>query len=396
MIGVSQEITVRKAAEELLRNANELLEQRVQKRTAELDMAKAKLDAIIKSSPDRIAAIDPSFRFITFNEEYRLAIRDVYGVELVLGATIDDVMPPERAANTREIWSRALNGESFTIDIEREVAGKLLRFETRFHPIRDAEGRIIGASQNSRDVTDIHRVADEVRQANEELHRAKEQLETEAAERRKLEARIAETIEAERQSLRNELHDGLCQELAGIGFMTSVLSRNLAATSHPESGNARSISELVNGTLHRTRMLARGASPVEAGRDGLLFALKELAETTARAYGITCLFEGGASVPFASNAAAAHLYRIAQEATHNAVGHGKAKLIRISLTPDAAGGRLSILNDGAGFVEPAHGHSGMGVRLMRHRAAAIGATLTIGPLGEGGGTAVVCEWTEAL
>jgi signal transduction histidine kinase len=314
----------------------------------------------------------------------------------VLGATIDEIMPPERAANTRAIWSRALRGESFTIDIEREVTGKLMRFETRFHPIRDAEGGIIGASQNSRDVTAIHRVADEIRKANEELLRAKEQLETEAAERRKLEARIAETIEAERQSLRNELHDGLCQELAGIGFMTSVLSRNLAATSHPESGNARSISDLVNSTLARTRMLARGASPVEAGRDGLMFALKELSASTGRAYGITCLFEGGSSVPVASNAAAGHLYRIAQEAMHNAVEHGKAKLIRISLTPHGEGGRLSIVNDGTGFVEPAQGHSGMGVRLMRHRAAAIGATLIIGPLSEGGGTAVVCEWKEGL
>lgn len=228
-----------------------------------------------------------------------------------------------------------------------------------------------------------------------ELRQANERLEQEIAERHRLETKIAEISEAERRNIRHELHDGLCQELAGIGFMSNVLARNLAAADRSEAKEAQAVSDLVHDTLNRTRKLARGISPVEASEEGLMGALGELASTTRRIYGIDCRFECPRPVLIQNNTAAGHLYRIAQEAIHNALENGKAGVVRIALEPFRSGARLSIEDNGIGLIEKGGDHPGIGIRVMRHRATSIGAELEIRPA-EGGGTAVVCAWKKKL
>ena len=75
--------------------------------------------------------------------------------------------------------------------------------------------------------------------------------------------------------------------------------------------------------------------------------------------------------------AEAHLFRIAQEATHNAITHGRAKHIGISLAWLHGTFRLAIRDDGVGIRETAHRPTGIGLETMAYRARLIGGTLRV-------------------
>ena len=85
---------------------------------------------------------------------------------------------------------------------------------------------------------------------------------------------------------------------------------------------------------------------------------------------------------------ATHLFRITQEATRNAIRHGKAKHINICLDSADHEMVLSITDDGVGLPEPVRNSNGMGLRLMAYRADLIGATFNIERLPQG--TRVTC------
>ena len=85
-----------------------------------------------------------------------------------------------------------------------------------------------------------------------------------------------------------------------------------------------------------------------------------------------------APVALRDDAAANHLYRIAQEATNNAITHGHAKHISIELSMHQGKIQLTIHDDGSGFQpEQLSEDAGMGLQIMRYRANLIGARLDI-------------------
>jgi signal transduction histidine kinase len=85
-----------------------------------------------------------------------------------------------------------------------------------------------------------------------------------------------------------------------------------------------------------------------------------------------------------------HLYRIAQEAVHNAVRHGRPRKISITLSKDEHQIKLTVADDGTGILESPSKNAGMGLDIMRHRASMIHGTLTIASQ-TGKGSEVICR-----
>lgn len=138
------------------------------------------------------------------------------------------------------------------------------------------------------------------------------------------------------------------------------------------------------------RDLARGLSPVEMHAEGLVAAFGELASSITKRFRIQCVFDQETPVLMDDPAVATHLYRIAQEAISNAVRHGKAKRLDLSLSERGGILTLTVEDDGEGLPEHWEAHKGLGTGIMAHRAAMIGGTLTLEPALTGG-TILTCS-----
>jgi signal transduction histidine kinase len=199
------------------------------------------------------------------------------------------------------------------------------------------------------------------------------------------EREILEIADRERLRLGHELHDGLCQSLAGIAALAAALSRDLAANVGPGPASAAAeIVQLLNETIGEARDLARGLTPIGVSGRSLVDALDTLARNVNRAHGTFCAFVDDGRCPGLRSETTAHLVRITQEAVRNAISHGRADEIEIRLDYLDGFGLLSIRDNGVGLPEHYRGRAGIGLHTMDYRARAIGGSLTVAPHPVGG------------
>jgi PAS domain S-box-containing protein len=207
-------------------------------------------------------------------------------------------------------------------------------------------------------------------------------------EREALQREVLAIAAHEQQQIGQELHDGVGQELTGLGLMAQSLAQLL-----PEAAQERRIAlRLLAGldSVHqRVRELSRGLIPVHVESRGLSAALDDLAARTAEASGIAVTAECPDGVEFPDHATATQLFHIAQEAVSNALRHGRPRHIRLTLLTDPNGLRLCIRDDGIGIQGGPDRCGGIGLRIMQYRAGQIGGVLQVGP-SNGVGTVVSC------
>jgi len=117
-------------------------------------------------------------------------------------------------------------------------------------------------------------------------------------------------------------------------------------------------------------------------------ALENLAERASER-GMGCVFSGEASVLLHNQMVASHLYRIAQEAVHNALKHSRATRIDLELIPQLDSLELRVRDNGVGLPAKT-GSRGLGLHTMEQRARLIGGQLVVRNLPEGG-VAIICS-----
>jgi len=196
--------------------------------------------------------------------------------------------------------------------------------------------------------------------------------------------------ERERRRISHDLHDGLGQLLGGIALKAEVLRQILAEKALPEAEAAAEIVKLASEATAQTRLLARGLDPMVPAHVPFAQSLSKLAANTERLFrGVSCRSTGDSTLVIESHHTAEHLFRIAQEALNNAIRHGRATKVEIHLA--AAGGEITFeIRDNGNGIAQREMSSGMGLRIMRHRANALGGVLEILPA-EPRGTLVRCR-----
>ncbi|MFW6154766.1 MAG: ATP-binding protein [Planctomycetota bacterium] len=207
-------------------------------------------------------------------------------------------------------------------------------------------------------------------------------------EQKRLAVLVSETSEAERRRIGRDLHDSLGQSMAGLSYLVGGLADRLAARLPAEREVAEQIVRTINEAAANLRSLAHGLDPVGIESEGLAAALTEIATTLAARHGTRCTFRCERPVAV-DEAAAVQLYRIAQEATTNAVKHARCGRIEVTLAETAGAVELRITDDGIGLPSDLSPSAGMGLGIMRYRARAIGARLGF-HVPPGGGTVVSC------
>lgn len=209
------------------------------------------------------------------------------------------------------------------------------------------------------------------------------------AERERLERELLDVSEREQRRIGQDLHDSLCQHLTGAALAGQVLEEKLEARQMSEAQDANKVVELVEEGIALSRKLAKGLHPIELEAEGLMEALDELAATTSDLFKVSCKFECDSPVLIRDTTVSGHFYRIAQEAISNAIKHGKAKEIIITLEVLDDGIALQVKDNGIGLPDVPPKNAGMGLRIMGHRAGIISATFSA-KRAEEGGTIVSC------
>ncbi|MBB6429003.1 PAS domain S-box protein [Algisphaera agarilytica] len=200
--------------------------------------------------------------------------------------------------------------------------------------------------------------------------------------------------ERERRMLGHELHDTLAQQLTGINMLSESLRRRLESQSIPEAERVAELAGMVGQANSEVRRLISGLSSERIAPDELETALESLAERSALVHQLPVTFHCRRTPDELDEEAANHLLFIAQEATHNAAKHAQASSIEIILGQSDDALTLTVKDDGVGIPpvpERSSGpESGLGLNIMRYRAEAIGATMTINSYPDAG-TMIVCS-----
>ena len=222
-------------------------------------------------------------------------------------------------------------------------------------------------------------------------------LATDVTERRLLEQELLNISERERRRIGHDLHDDLCQRLAATKLKCEMLSHNLGKSSAQQSSElAREISKQIAEATALCRSIARGLSPVDLEGEGLMAAIAKLVQTAEVIFEVPCFFHCAQQAMVRSPTTAAHVYRIAQELVNNAARHAEPTEIHVTLSQESGHLKLEVSNDGKTFRGPVEATGGMGLKILRYRASAIGATVQFHPKAEPeSGTVAVCLIPES-
>jgi len=215
-------------------------------------------------------------------------------------------------------------------------------------------------------------------------------------ERKRLEGALGEATHQEQQRLGKEIHDGLGQELLAVALLARGLAASARKRHEPNADELDRLSLLASRTISTCHRIAQGLSPVSEAHGGLVQALHDMVDCQYDANGPAVRFEAIEDAPNRLQLPATdHVYRIAQEGLANALKHAGAQTINVTLDVQPDMLRLEISDDGVGLPPSAEESAGLGLKVMRYRAAMIDAHLSIGP-GENGGTLLVCECRQPV
>jgi len=378
-LGTSTDISERKEYELAIHQLNKTLESRVAERTSELQnqtdqlsqskqelFAKSSmLQSILDAAPDAIVTINRTGDIKAANRASERLFG--YAEKELCGQNVSILMPPPfRDEHDQYIRRFLQTREPHIIGIGRE--GLAQRKDGSAFPVDLTVSEVEHLGLFTGIVRDI-------------------------TERKELQREVLEIAAAEDRRIGHELHDNTQQQLTGLGLLAQSLAENLACKSAPEAQIAARVARGIKEAAAHVHLLSRGLVPVDVDGEGLRAALTDLSKRVSDQYAVACCFHCEGRVDLLNNFAATHLFRIAQEAINNAVKHGHAKKIEISLTGTNETVILAVLDNGVGISANGDRPSGAGLRIMRHRADLIGAILRIHPA-QTGGTVVQCQVTR--
>ncbi|MBT8433884.1 MAG: PAS domain S-box protein [Gammaproteobacteria bacterium] len=206
------------------------------------------------------------------------------------------------------------------------------------------------------------------------------------SEQQQLQKEILEIPVQEQRRIGQELHDGLGQQLTGLGLLaTSLLNK----ASKPEHELASKLAKGLQDSISQVRALSRGLMPVDIDTAGFINSLETLIEEIRLQTNLDIQLTILEQVRIADNTTAMHLYRIVQEALNNAIKHAEAKQISVGVGVEGARGCFLISDNGKGLQNPRRESSGLGLRIMKHRCGLIDAELVI-ESAPGDGTRIKC------
>jgi PAS domain S-box-containing protein len=358
---------------------------------------------LLDLSNDAIIVRDQQDRIVYWNR----GAEEMYGFSAkeALGKVTHKLLktwPSENLAGIQRKLKRYNRWSGELVHIRKD--GRKVVVMSRWSLDRDARGKPMSVLETNTDITARKRAEVELQQSKDLLERVVEQrtkellvanteLKEEIERRKGLEGEILAISDREQQRLGQELHDGLCQHLTAVAFMSRSIALRLKNHRVIEVGDIEKIAQLVNDAATDTRNLSRALHRFDVDAAGLVEALQDLVDREI--WKTPCRLEVKPSFHVESDAIAAQLYRIAREAVINANKHAQARQIVVELGRSGEEIVLCVTDDGVGFSDKPKLKHGLGSHIMDYRARLIGARLEIDSPKQGG-TRVACYLPDPL
>jgi PAS domain S-box-containing protein len=343
-LGIVRDITARKQAEEELKNSEEKYR---------LLFHKNPMPMWMLSLPER--------KFLDVND----AAIEIYGYtkEEFLRMDIWDIRPKDDKKQLKEALAKLKDGQSYNgIWKHLKKDGSTVRVNIISHDImyNGNPAKLVLAS----DIT----ARLEAEERLQESHEAYKQLATHL-----------ETVrEAERTHIAREIHDELGQQLTGLKMDISWLSKRIKLKDGEVQQKIRETISLIDGTVKTVRRIATELRPSILDDLGLVPAMEWQSEEFEKRSGIHTDFSSNIATIDVDPDLATAIFRIYQESLTNVMRHADASKVKASLTVDAEKIRLTIQDDGKGFlVEEIANKKTLGLMGMRERATLLGGSYQI-------------------
>ena len=311
-----------------------------------------RLAAIVESCDEAVVSKTLDGKIETWNAGAQRLYE--YTEQEAVGQPISIIVPPELTEEENKIMEKAKMGER----IERYETTRLTKSGRRIDiclnlsPIKDAGGTTLGFSGIARDVTQ-RKLAE---QALAEMTR-----------------KLLEAQEQERARIGRELHDDINQRLAMLAIELEQLQDNTSEVEtrarelHRQAAEISNDIQALSHDLHSSKLRYLG---VVAGTRSWC---KEFGDRQR----VEVSFRSNVSDPLPPEVGMC-LFRVVQEALHNAVKHSGVKQIDVQLIAEADEVCLSVSDSGRGFdVESATESKGLGLTSMRDRVRLVNGIITI-------------------
>jgi PAS domain S-box-containing protein len=263
----------------------------------------------------------------------------------------------------------------------RRKDGSVFWGRVNFSAVREATGDLLYLVGMIEDITESKAAAERLAEQEAEHRRLLEQRVAERTEELRqvnqlLQVKAAqEAVASERSRLARDLHDAVTQTLFSATLIADVLPDIWEMNQAEGRRRLEELRQLTRGALAEMRTLLVELRPnalVEIPLGTLLRQLTEALIGRAR-LNVQLSAEGDGPLPPDVKIA---LYRIAQEALHNVVKHARAAqaIVTLRFGPTV---RLTIADNGYGFEPGSVTGDHLGLKIMRERAEAVGAHLSV-------------------
>jgi PAS domain S-box-containing protein len=331
------------------------------KRTQE---AQARLAAIVECSEDAIVSKDLDGIIINWNQ----AAERIFGytAEEAIGQHITLIVPPDRLDEEADILASLRRGERIEHfeTVRQRKDGTSLDVSVTISPVKDAQGRVIGASKVARDITERKRLASLLQEAE-------------------LSGRLLQLQDEERRRIARELHDGAGQLLAALSMNISSIS---AEESRLSPGVARSVEEsrsLIDQAVSEIRTVSHLLHPPLLDEVGLRSALQEFVNGFGERSNIPVTLDLPSDLERLPRDVELSIFRIVQECLTNVHRHSGSATASVRLSKKRDSLQLQVSDQGHGINREiqdkflAGKSSGVGLRGMRERIRQLGGGMQI-------------------
>lgn len=318
-----------------------------------LDASK-QMVAIVSSSDDAIVSKNLDGIVLSWNPGAERLFG--YTPDEAIGKSITLIIPADRLDEERSILERIRKGER--VDhfetIRRRKNGTLVHISLTVSPVRDDQGRVIGASKVARDITE-----------RKEVDRVRKEVE--------VAAKLLQVQDAERRRIARELHDGVGQLVAAIGMNVSQVFREKERLSEPVARCVAENMTLINQAASEIRTVSYLLHPPMLEEIGLSSALASYVDGFSQRSKVSVKLAVAPDFERLPQEYELTLFRVVQECLTNIHRHSGSSTATVRLSRSAEEIRLEVEDSGKGMEQAitakiASGASaGVGMRGMQER-----------------------------